>query len=194
MLLLSAGNKKANKYLIFKFKCQSGLGNQKLNLSTVPLQSEGIKSPIESVPIVNISSQPQSQSQSQQQSQLREHRFIKAAETKSLQLLNHLNSFARGPIRSNILISWELLKLISAEQQLIPALSSWPQAKTSYTATFNQVKDSWKTGRISLRGAKERLEETTWGDVGRSLRIAAEMASVYYIGELLGMIVAIPFK
>ena len=76
----------------------------------------------------------------------------------------------------------------------MPAFSTWPQAKSSYRATFNCFKDAWYNGQVSLKGLRALAGEVTWGQVGRALRVTAEMASFYYIGELLGMLISLPFK
>lgn len=125
---------------------------------------------------------------------LLEHPLYKKLQGKTLETGSKLNSFARGPLRLNLLVSLELVKLISAEQRLVPALSTWPQAKDSYLATFQTVKDAWDQNRVNWESFKMFLQEITWGQVGRALRIVAEMASFYYVGELIGMIISYPFK
>lgn len=125
---------------------------------------------------------------------IRDHALFKSLQTKAILTGTKLNSFARGPLRSNLLVTFELLKLISAEQRLMPAFSTWPQAKSSYRATFNCFKDAWYNGQVSLKALRGMAGEVTWGQVGRALRVTAEMASFYYIGELLGMLISLPFK
>lgn len=125
---------------------------------------------------------------------LLEHPVFKKLQAKTFETGSKLTSFARGPLRSNLLVSLEFVKLISAEQRLIPALSTWPQAKSSYISTFNSFKAAWDDGKVNLNNFKEMVKEVTWGQAGRVLRISAEMASFYYIGELLGMLISLPFK
>ena len=124
---------------------------------------------------------------------LLDHPVIKKLQTKTLETGSKLSSFARGPLRSNLLISIEFLKLISVEQRLVPALSTWPQAKDSYISTFNAIKGTWDEGRVNWKNFREMAKEATWGHVGRVLRVSAEMASFYYIGELIGMLISLPF-
>lgn len=123
---------------------------------------------------------------------LREHALFQKFQNKTIQTASNLNRFARGPIRSNLLVSFEILKLIVAEQRLVPALSTWPQAKDAYVATFYRL----RSFLASLNSDKlmGMVKEMTWGDLGRALRVTAEMASFYYIGELVGMILSLPFK
>ena len=94
-------------------------------------------------------------------------------------------------MRSNVLVSWEVLKLISVEQKLIPEWSSWGEARQSYTAAFNSFKSRLVSGEF---GTSKFLREITWGQVGMALRVSVEMAAFYYIGEVIGMILTIPFK
>lgn len=111
-------------------------------------------------------------------------------QSKSLSTLNNLNSFLIGPLRSNLLISFELAKLVAKEQKLFPAISDWSEAKSSYRNQFESVR--------SLLRDREKLKwmagEMTWGQVGRFVRVLGEMAAFYYIGELFGMIIILPFK
>lgn len=123
-----------------------------------------------------------------------EHAIFKKLQTKTVEATSKLSSFARGPIRTNLLVSLELLKLISAEQRLIPAISTWPQAKASYTSAFKSVKSAWEEGKLEFGNFSELIKNVTWGQVWRVLRISAEMASFYYIGELIGMLISFPFK
>lgn len=160
-----------------------------ISYSTAPLKNSNSNLNIEPTPTVNIGN-----AHSNTISYLRNHPLYAKLQSKSLETFNSFNSFARGPLRSNILISLEFLKLISAEQKLIPAWSTWPQAKSSYISALEGFKTAWREGRINLAAGKSYLEEVTWGDVGSAARITAEMASFYYIGELLGMIISLPFK
>ncbi len=123
---------------------------------------------------------------------LREHSIVKKFESKTVQTASNLNSFARGPLRSNLLVSFEVFKLIAAEQRLVPALSTWPHAKAAYLDTFHRLRSS--VAAFSSDKLVETVKELTWGDLGRTLRVTAEMAAFYYIGELLGMLLSLPFK
>lgn len=123
---------------------------------------------------------------------LREHSIVKKFESKTVQTASNLNSFARGPLRSNLLVSFEVFKLIAAEQRLVPALSTWPHAKAAYLDTFHRLRSS--VAALNSDKLAEMVKELTWGDLGRALRVTAEMAAFYYIGELLGMLLSLPFK
>ena len=114
----------------------------------------------------------------------------------SLQLTHKALQFFKGPLRSNFLISLQILKLISQEQRILPAKDSWPLAKASYISSFEALKNYSKVIRaqgFSLFLSRS-LSEITWGQVGRVLRVSAEMASFYYIGKLVGMIIYFPFS
>ncbi len=93
--------------------------------------------------------------------------------------------FLSGPVRSNLLISRELFRIIAREQQLLPSLQSWPAARQAYFDAFHSLKR-----KIRLFGVSETVAETvreaTWGQVGRGLRKLAELGSFYYIGQLVG--------
>ena len=97
--------------------------------------------------------------------------------------------FLAGPVRNNLLIGRELLRIIVREQQLLPSLQSWPQARQAYTDAFHSLK-----GKIRLFGVSEAVSqavrEATWGQVGRSLRRLLELGSFYYIGQLVGQFVS----
>lgn len=163
----------------------------KSNLSTEPLA----KKP--SVPVtkeVIINNTDKSTADKSSMPKIFEHPVIKKLQSKTLETGSKLSSFTRGPLRSNLLVSIELVKLISAEQRLIPDLSTWPQAKQSYIYTFNSIKSAWEDERVNLKNFKDMAKEVTWGQVGRALRVSAEMASFYYIGELLGILISLPFK
>ena len=125
---------------------------------------------------------------------LLKHPLFKKLQNHSIETSSKIASFARGPLRSNLLVSLEFVKLIATEQRLIPPLSTWPQAKVSYMATFESLRRAWEDGRINFKNFKEMATTITWGQVGRVLRISAEMASFYYIGELFGMLISFPFK
>lgn len=118
------------------------------------------------------------------------HKLLQLAQSRATQTTRKLASLLRGPVRSNLLVSWELLKLVAAEQKLIPELSTWPQARQSYISVF----ESFKNRLVAKDYKFVKVNELTWGQVARALRVSAEMASFYYIGELIGMISSFPFK
>lgn len=116
---------------------------------------------------------------------IKSSKMFQLLQSKSNESFYKFGNILRGPVRSNILISYELLKLISNEQKLIPDFSTWNQAKKTYVTTFNRL----RSGDIGGGGG-----EVTWGQVGRFLRIGGEMMAFYYIGEMVGMVLSIPFK
>ena len=101
--------------------------------------------------------------------------------------VQQLNRFLSGPLRNRLLISREVLRIVAREQQLLPSLNSWPQAKQAYIDSFNALRH-----QIQLFGVSglisRRLQEATWGQVGRTARNLAELASFYYIGMLAGQV------
>lgn len=101
--------------------------------------------------------------------------------------VQQFNRFLNGPLRNRLLITREVLKIVAREQQLLPSLKSWPQAKQAYIDSFNALRH-----QIQLFGVSglisRRLQEATWGQVGRTARSLAELASFYYIGMLAGQI------
>ena len=109
---------------------------------------------------------------------------------KSVASWAQLNYFVRGPLQSSLLISSELVKLVAAEQKLWPTLADWPLAKSAYTNFFFTCKSALlEGGRI-----RPRLDEITWGQAGRAGRIVVEMVAFYYIGQVAGMVLYLPFK
>ena len=125
---------------------------------------------------------------------LKTHKLFQLAQSRAARTTHHFGNLLRGPVRSNILVSWELMKLIAAEQKLVPSLSTWPQARNSYTEAFESFKGRIVSGEFTAKFLVGWVNEITWGQVGRALRVSAEMAAFYYIGELLGMITSFPFK
>ena len=74
--------------------------------------SKSVKEPVE----VPVNSNSNSNSSPVTTCTLLDHPVIKKLQTKTLETGSKLSSFARGPLRSNLLISIEFLKLISVEQ------------------------------------------------------------------------------
>lgn len=107
---------------------------------------------------------------------------------------NHIVTFAKGPIRSNLLISVELLKLIVSEQKLLPDWSKWPEAKATCTNFLLRIRSAWLTRGFSAEAFKKWADELTWAHLGRFLRVSAELAAFYYIGQAFGYLLSIPFK
>lgn len=101
--------------------------------------------------------------------------------------MQSLVRFAQGPLRTNLLVTKEVFKIVAREQQLLPSLHSWPQARQAYADAFESVKRNVQLFGISesvMRG----LRDATWGQVGRVLRDLLQLGSFYYIGQLLGQV------
>ncbi len=117
----------------------------KFSFSSAPLRTSDF-TPVEladSTPTVTINTKSSTNSSKESNtetstllSKLRDHRFSALLHSKSIKTRDNLNSFARGPFRSNVLVSLEVLKIISAEQRWTPAWDSWPQAKSAYICRF----------------------------------------------------------
>lgn len=121
-------------------------------------------------------------------------KIYKLIHSKSIQTGATLKSFVNGPLRSNTLVTLHLFLLIAAEQKLIPALDTWPQAKAEYIFRFNQLRNLWLAGWFNAQNIGKAVKEVTWGHLGTGLRITAEMAAFYYIGQFIGLAVSLPFK
>lgn len=125
--------------------------------------------------------------------QVKSNKFVQLAQSRAAQTTHQLNYFIRGPVRSNFLVSLELMKMIAVEQKFLPDLDTWPQARFAYISVFESFKTVLKSGQLG-KFLVGRFNEMTWGQVGRALRVTAEMAAFYYIGQVIGMIASFPFK
>lgn len=125
---------------------------------------------------------------------LKSHKLVQSAQSHATQTGHKLAALLRGPVRSSLLVSWELARLVAAEQKLVPQWSTWPQARQVYAAAFESARNRLGSGEIDGKFVADRAREITWGQAGGALRVAAEMAAFYYIGEVVGMVSALPFK
>lgn len=186
----------------FKFDCNSLLFKRKFSATNLAKEekivsqiSQSVKESPKEPPTVTISSStPNSSSSTPNLSNIKSHKFFQLLQSQTLKTTDKFANLLRGPVRSNLLVSWELFKLIANEQKLVPELSSWPQARQSYIAVYDTFKQRLLSKEFTLEFFKEKLSHVTWGQVGRALRVSIEMAAFYYIGELAGLILSFPFK
>lgn len=118
--------------------------------------------------------------------------------TPHLQTIKNISQRSMVPLRSNSLIFMEVVKMIMSEQKLVPSLADWKTAKETYKSFYrSSLEFLFRNRDYTLRLTEMiigQMKQITWKQVGRWFRIGAEMISFYYIGQLFGFLVAIPFK